>query len=266
MTDKKTRSKAPAEKAKVAPSRPVELNEKDLALREALRERVQAFPRRPRSTVEMNDGLLQISPHPDEDGKFYAAGTYAAVGSESTDFLNTILDDVVRAVRPDRGITEQGYNAALAVLAAVEPRNEVEALLAGQMIAANAGAMDCARRMASAKYIEHASTYGGLANKFMRTFTAQMEALSKLRRGGEQVIKYVHVHEGGQAVIGSTINQHQGGGVKDETGQCHGQATDARLAALSGPDPARDGMPIPGNAERAMSYARRDESGGAEGE
>ena len=50
-----------------------------------------------------------------------------------------------------------------------------------------------------------------MANKFMRTFTSQVEALAKLRRGGEQIVKHVYVQEGGQAVIAGTVNT--GGGV-----------------------------------------------------
>ena len=48
--------------------------------------------------------------------------------------------------------------------------------------------------------------HGNLATKFARTFTAQMEALSKLRRGGEQVVRHIHVGSGAQAVIAETFN------------------------------------------------------------
>ena len=44
-------------------------------------------------------------------------------------------------------------------------------------------------------------SHEALANKFMRTFTAQIDALSRLRRGGEQIVKHVYVGEGGQAVF-----------------------------------------------------------------
>jgi hypothetical protein len=39
----------------------------------------------------------------------------------------------------------------------------------------------------------------------MRTFTAQLDALNKYRGKGEQKmeVKHVHVHEGGQAIVGN---------------------------------------------------------------
>lgn len=40
----------------------------------------------------------------------------------------------------------------------------------------------------------------------MRSFALHAEALAKLRRGGEQVFRHVHVNEGGQAVIAGTVN------------------------------------------------------------
>jgi len=49
-----------------------------------------------------------------------------------------------------------------------------------------------------------------MANKFLRTFTTQMEALSRLRRGGKQIVEHVHINAGGQAVIAGTVNT--GGG------------------------------------------------------
>lgn len=51
--------------------------------------------------------------------------------------------------------------------------------------------------------------------KLMRLYTQQMEALDKHRRGGQHrmTVEHVHVHEGGQAIVG---NVNQGGGGKDE--------------------------------------------------
>jgi hypothetical protein len=45
----------------------------------------------------------------------------------------------------------------------------------------------------------------------MRTFTMQVEALARKRRKGEQnvTVKHVHVHAGGQAVVGNV--SHRGG-------------------------------------------------------
>ena len=47
-------------------------------------------------------------------------------------------------------------------------------------------------------------------NKLARTFTTQVAALKNYRTGGQQkmTVEHVHVHEGGQAIVGNV----QGGG------------------------------------------------------
>jgi len=57
------------------------------------------------------------------------------------------------------------------------------------------------------------SAVAGLAAKVMRTFTAQLEALGRLRgEGTKQVVRveHVHVETGGQAIVG--IVKGGGGG------------------------------------------------------
>lgn len=51
-----------------------------------------------------------------------------------------------------------------------------------------------------------------LATKLTRTFTAQMEALSKYRNKGKQkiTVEHVEVKDGGQAIVGNVENR--GGG------------------------------------------------------
>ena len=49
--------------------------------------------------------------------------------------------------------------------------------------------------------------------RLLQTFTAQMEALQKYRGKSTQqkvTVEHVHVHQGGQAIVGAV--NHQGGG------------------------------------------------------
>ena len=65
---------------------------------------------------------------------------------------------------------------------------------------------------------------GNMAVKLLRTFALQAEALAKLQRKGEQIVKVVHVHPGGQAIVGNVStgatgldgNIGSGGGGADE--------------------------------------------------
>lgn len=83
-----------------------------------------------------------------------------------------------------------------------------------------------------------------------------------MRRGGEQVVRHVHVdNRGGQAVIAENV--HTGGqknGKIDD--QSHATGATCIGPALLGLDPFGGGVPIP-SSERpeAMPYARGHESG-----
>jgi hypothetical protein len=100
----------------------------------------------------------------------------------------------------------------LALLNGINPQDEMEGMLAAQMIGVHNIAMDAMRRaMIYDQHSEARDRYSNQAIKLMRTFTAQMEALDKHRRKGQQkvVVEHVHVHEGGQAIVG---NVNPGGG------------------------------------------------------
>jgi hypothetical protein len=65
--------------------------------------------------------------------------------------------------------------------------------------------------------IKRLDVLGNLTNKFMRTYTMQVEALARKRRkGGEQnvTVKHVQVHAGGQAVVGNVSHRAGRGGSK----------------------------------------------------
>ena len=92
---------------------------------------------------------------------------------------------------------------------------------------------------------------GNLAVKLLRTFAAQTEALQRYRGKGQQkvTVEHVHVHTGGQAIVGS-VSQSGGGRDNDENrGQPHapenaGAITFAPGTALPSADEARDAMPV----------------------
>jgi len=53
------------------------------------------------------------------------------------------------------------------------------------------------------------NSYGNLANKLLRTYTAQVEALSRYRGKGQQTVRVEHVtvQAGGQAIVGAVNSQ-----------------------------------------------------------
>jgi hypothetical protein len=92
--------------------------------------------------------------------------------------------------------------------------------------------MTAARRLEKVETIEQQDSASAMFNKCARTFLAQVEALKKYRSTGEQSIKvqHVNVHDGGQAVVSSTL-QTGGGGYEKSDDRGHRRCCDSgRLA------------------------------------
>jgi len=189
-----------------------------------------------------------------------------AFGTTSLAFKDRMMSQIA-TVFDDTGEykSDQGVNMALAVLDGAKPENEVEAMLLAQMIVSHDAAMNCLAQVGKG-FINQTDVFGGLAIKLMRTYTAQVEALAKLRRKGEQTVKVVHVYPGGQAVVGDVHHHGAEGGADQQTeDQPDGTGQSAERAALPRSDAVGHGVPLPRDAERAMSPARRPVSRRAEG-
>jgi hypothetical protein len=103
-------------------------------------------------------------------------------------------------------------NAVAGAMTGIAPQDELEGLLTAQMLSAHNQAMKCLLRAnREGQTYEGQRLYMSFAQRFMRTFVAQMEALSRHRRGGQQkvVVEHVHVYQGGQAIVGNVT--HPGG-------------------------------------------------------
>jgi hypothetical protein len=100
----------------------------------------------------------------------------------------------------------QGVKGALSLVQGIGPKDDLEGLLAVQMVGAHNLAMEFLKRASaegqSPVLIEANVNH---ATKLMRTFTAQMEALNRHRgkTGQQMVVGNVNVGEGGQAIVGT---------------------------------------------------------------
>ena len=111
-----------------------------------------------------------------------------------------------------KSYSEEGANFVLGVVAGIEPRDEVEAMLATQMAVTHQAAMMMARRLNQVETIPQQDSAERALNKLARTFAAQTEALKKYRAKAQQTVRVerVTVNEGGQAIVGPV--SHEGGG------------------------------------------------------
>lgn len=204
------------------------------------------------------------------------------VGTNSEDFLNEVIQRlggaVATRVGDERHVTaRQGeLNAALALMGAIAPKDELEAALGEQIIAAHIASMDFMRRArANAGENRHTSeAYTNMATKVSRTMATHVETLTKLRTGGKQRIEVIYVN--GPAVIGdhaqTVIGAEGQGEARRISAQPLGPDHFASLEAapgvpMPGQDAARDALPITSNpGAEAVQDSRRKEPGSADRE
>ena len=112
---------------------------------------------------------------------------------------------------PGKDADEEAINFALAVIAGIEPQDELEAMLGMQMVAIHLATMTFTRRLAHVETLDQQHGSERALNKLARTFAMQLEALKRYRTGGEQkvVVQHVNVNEGGQAIVG-TVDRGRG--------------------------------------------------------
>lgn len=195
-------------------------------------------------------------------------------GSSSDDWNNILANQAFDSLWLDRSDEEQRskqLKSTAAYLTAFQAKDELEAMMGTQLFAAHNAAMECYRRaMLDNQTFDGRSENLSQANKLSRTYATLIEALNRHRGKGSQqkvTVEHVHVHEGGQAAIGTFAPPGGGGGVaiKSEV-QSHAKPNaDAPEPPLLRSDPIGNVLPIPGHAERAMSPARRDEPRRAKG-
>ena len=208
--------------AKRSPPGPIERAEIENA-----RKRTKARASRIAMNIEERGsaGRAFYPDHSDEEGHRYRL--VDAFGTRSLEFVRSMLNGLGSATADhlpgydfDPGRPNQvAFNAALAVISGVQPKDEIEAMLAAHMAVTNIALLDLFARtrgsIANHRYegdgIKRLDVLGNLTNKFMRTYTMQIEALARKRRKGEQNIRveHVHVYSGGQAIVGSV--SHRGG-------------------------------------------------------
>lgn len=236
------------------------------AIRQA-REKHDDLPLRPFLVLgEGEDGKVQmVSAHSDAAG--HSAWLMSTMGTSSASFLLQQLNSLEVATAGSATSDQPnvlGLNASLALIGAIDPKDELEGALATQMVGCHSLAMAMLCRAKSTSRVDQLQVYGGLAVKLQKTFTAQIEALARMRGKGQQTVRVEHVtvEAGAQAIVGDVHHHGAGrGGVAPKTeDQHHGTGQPAACTSLPGQDTAGNSMPVPGDAERPVPHPRRAKS------
>jgi hypothetical protein len=192
-------------------------------------------------------------------------GELKAIGGSMSDDWNNILaiqtfSTLWRAHLKDETRDKQCC-AVLAALVGIAPQDELEGMLAAQLIACHNVAMECYRRaMIADQTCEGRQENSNQANKLSRTYAVLLDALNRHRGKGQQkvTVEHVHVHAGGQAVVGMVETPGGGDGAKSEEQPHAKQIAHAPQPAMRSADKERQPLPVSGDAERPLPDARRD--------
>jgi hypothetical protein len=211
---------------------------------------------------------IRIDIHDPNDLK----GTLQHVGGSRSDaWNNIIINQAVRALwikHSDEEALGDQRKATVLGLAGIGPKDELEGMLAAQLLAAHNASMECYRRgMLGEQTFEGRRENLAQANKLSRTYSMLVDSLNRHRGKGQQkvTVEHVHVNAGGQAVVGTV--EHRGGGVqsKSEDQPDAKQLTNASQLPMWSEDKERESVPVARDAERPLPDARRNVTGRTEG-
>lgn len=141
-----------------------------------------------------------------------------ATGNQPDEVADRLISQVGNAqVWPKPNNLDEHVIKAITTMVGMAPQNLTEAMLAVQMIAANDAALMFLHRATLENQCTQAVDANVLrASRLMRLFNEQLEAMQKLKgKAGQQkvTVEHVHVHEGGQAIVGAvTTHGGRGGG------------------------------------------------------
>lgn len=141
------------------------------------------------------------------------ASYLGALGATHRPFADMLMNQLGRLdVRPGGEASIGTLNGLMQAMWAFQPADEVEGQIASLAVAMQYATMEALRRAHLAEQsFEARGANMAHANKCARTFATLVETLNKHRGKGQQkvTVEHVHVHEGGQAIVGAVA--HGGG-------------------------------------------------------
>lgn len=202
--------------------------------------------------------------------------TNKRIGGSDHDAFNTwLIDSAMRSVWLHPEISDENRNSRMAgVIVAMNgfaPQNEVEGMLVAQAVAMHHASMEASRRaMLPDQPFEIAQALRKSAAYSSRAFCELVDALDRRRGKTTQqkvTVEHVHVHAGGQAIVGNIEAGATAGGVRTRSGAephapparlAHDATVGAVLPPVRGADPERQPVPSASDAgQAAMPAARR---------
>jgi hypothetical protein len=170
-----------------------------------------------------------------------------ALATGDVEFMNGVISQLGKAATKDGEVSERDLNFMFSIIKGIQPRDQLEAMLAAQMAALHVATMTFGRRLANVENIPQQDSAERAFNKLSRTFTTQMEALKRYRTGGEQkvTVQHVSVAEGGQAIVGNVTQSPGQKSMPNETTTSPLALTDANASPMPIIDRSKQAVPVP---------------------
>ena len=155
--------------------------------------------------------VVQARPASCEKGELKYLG-----GSASDAFNNVLANQAINALwlaHAEGDKRQKLLSAAVAGLVGIGPKDELEGMLAAQLLAAHNAAMECYRRAMIREQTFEGRAKPDPGEQALEDVHDPLEALNRHRGKGQQkvTVEHVHVHAGGRAIVGAV--EHPGGGV-----------------------------------------------------
>ena len=171
-------------------------------------------PARATLDVHRKDNNRVIS-NPHTQGQGWWATVMETFGTASEEFTNDSISKLSSVLeRCDGDPHGLALNSALALIGGITPQDEAQAAIAVQIAVTHAASIHMTSKAlsnANAGHVEVAASFAGIATKLSRTMVAHVEALTKLRGGGRQVIEHRYINVNGNAVVGDNAQGLFGG-------------------------------------------------------
>ncbi len=136
-------------------------------------------------------------------------------------------------------------HSAISMLQGIRPTDEMEGMLATQMVATHNAAMECLRRaMIPAQPPQGRDQNLRHASKLLSMYSRQIEVLNRHRGKGRQkvTVEYVNVEAGGQAIVGHIeTGKSAREGTRASNGRAGDRPSDHGEAAAEEPGQVLDG-------------------------
>jgi hypothetical protein len=171
----------------------------------------------PRVKVAETKGKTVLSlGHPNP--KYGLALLMQALATDDVDFQAQIISQLGNASAHDGKVNERELNFMVAVVKGIQPKGQVETMLAAQMAVVHSLTMSMVSRLNGIFTLPQLDITERALNKLARTFAAQVETLKRYRSTGEQkvTVEHVTVYEGGKAIVGNVTHGGPGASEKPE--------------------------------------------------